>query len=76
MSLQSRLGNATVTLPDGGTITVRRSVMRARLLGRPRPDGSRRFFARSFGLVVVSDASEGDDKTCFFNQKAVLCVDP
>ena len=73
-SLASRAGITRVLLDDGGDVTVRRSVMSARLLGNPRLDGTRRLFRRSFGQVVAS--GDSDDKTCFFNREATLCVDP
>lgn len=66
-------GVTTVSVGTGGTIRIRRSIMSARLPGAA-PSGRRsRSGTTSFGQVVTS--SEADDKTCYFNQKAVLCVE-
>ena len=66
-------GVTTVSVGTGGTIRIRRSLMSASLPGGGTPPGRRRAGTTSFGRVVTS--SEGDDKTCYFNQKAVLCVE-
>ncbi len=66
-------GLTRVDLP-GGTIVIRRSVMSARLAadpGAPRPGRAR---LSRYGQVTTSNGA--GDKTCYFNQRAVLCVEP
>ena len=68
-------GRATtsVVVDNGGRILIRRSIMSARLADYPVPAGRRRGAYASFGSVIASD--DADDRTCYFNQKAVLCVE-
>lgn len=66
-----RGGTTTVAAIEGGsTVLIRHMIMSVRLAGDPSLTRRR---ARSFGRVVPSDAA--DDKTCYFNQKAVFCVE-
>ena len=48
--------------------------MSGRFVARRSSDGRLSRVFASYGSVVVSDDS--DDKTCYFNQRATLCVDP
>lgn len=69
-------GRTVEIVQDGGvSAIVRRSVLRINLAGAedltPRHRKRRGF--RSFGLVVKSDTR--DDKVCYFNQKATLCIE-
>ena len=64
-------GFTEVQAEGGATIDVRRSVMSARLPGH-LPTGRSRQGSTRFGQVVTS--VDPDGKTCFFNYKAVLCV--
>ena len=69
-----RRGVTEVQVEDGSTIAIRRSIMSARLLKDQFPTRRKGPGSTSFGQVVKSvDAA---DKTCFFNYKAVLCVEP
>lgn len=54
-------------------IRISRSFMSGRFLVRGARDGRLRRIGVSYGQVVTS--SDSDDKTCYFNQKATLCVD-
>lgn len=67
-------GVTRISVGTGATLLIRRSVLRARL---PEVEGPAGRPARlvSYGRVVTSGADESDDKTCYFNQKAVLCVE-
>lgn len=65
-------GITRAMVEGGSTIEVRRSIMSARLVEDPLPIRHRRR-ATSYGQVVTSD--DADDRTCYFNQKAVLCVE-
>ena len=55
-------------------IRIRRSVMSGRFVVRGSRDGRLRRIGVSYGQVVTS--TDSDDKTCYFNQKATLCIDP
>lgn len=66
-------GATSVVVENGGRILIRRSIMSARLANYPIPAGRRRGASASFGPVIASD--DADDRTCYFNQKAVLCVE-
>jgi hypothetical protein len=66
-------GVTRVSVGTGGTVLVRRSIMSARLPGVVPPTRRSRQGFTNYGQVVTS--SEADDKTCFFNQEAVLCVE-
>lgn len=66
-------GITEVQVEGGGTIDIRRSIMSARLPGDQLSTGRRRRAPTSFGQVVTS--VDSDNKTCFFNYKAVFCVD-
>ncbi|RYB07101.1 hypothetical protein [Lichenibacterium ramalinae] len=72
-TVASARGVTTVSVGAGGTVLVRRSVMSARLPGVMAPTRRSRSGFTNYGQVVTS--SEVDDKTCFFNQTAVLCVE-
>ncbi len=65
-------GFTEVQAEGGATIDIRRSVMSARLPGR-QSTGRRHQASTLFGQVVTSIHPDG--KTCFFNYKAVLCVE-
>jgi hypothetical protein len=65
-------GGTTVAVEGGSTIRIRRTMMSARFAATSQ--APRRRLTVSYGKVVVSDKT--DDKTCYFNQKAVLCVEP
>jgi hypothetical protein len=65
-------GGTTVAVEGGSVIRIRRTTMTARFAADPQ--APRRGVTASYGKVVVSDNT--DDKTCYFNQKAVLCVEP
>ena len=66
-------GSTRIAVEDGSTIEIRRSLMSARLAADPSPAGRRRR-ATFYGRVVTSDSA--DDRTCYFNNRAVLCVEP
>ncbi len=63
-----------VQVEHGGTVDIRRSTMSARLSGDDITTGRRRKAATSYGQVVTS--VDADNKTCYANIKAVLCVEP
>lgn len=67
-------GVTRVAVGGGDAIVIRGSTMSGRLLGRPpvqgRPIGPR----AALGTVVRS--SDSDDRTCWFGQKATLCLEP
>ena len=65
-------GLTEVQAEGGATINIRRSIMSARLPGDPATGGRHQASTR-FGEVVTSIDPSG--KTCFFNYKAVLCVE-
>ncbi len=69
-------GRGGIRVDVGGedTIRIRRSTMSGRFVARRPSDGRLRRVFVSYGQVVVSNDS--DEKTCYFNQKATLCVDP
>ena len=69
-----RRGDVRVTVGGEDVIRIRRSVMSGRFVARRSSDGRLSRVFASYGSVVVSDDS--DDKTCYFNQRATLCVDP
>ncbi len=69
-----RGGDVRVTVGGEDTIRIRRGVMSGRFVARRPSDGRLRRVVASYGPVVVSNDS--DDKTCYFNEKATLCVDP
>lgn len=68
-------GAVTINTDDGSTIAVRNSV----LYGNFADVSSATSFRyrhprlRAFGLVIKSDSN--DEKTCYFSQKLVLCID-
>jgi hypothetical protein len=66
--------NVVITTEGGDAIRIRRSIMSGRLMARRPGDGRLRRVPVSYGLVVTSNDS--DEKTCYFNQKATLCLDP
>ena len=66
-------GNVTVTDASGDAITITRASMIGRFVTR-RPDGRPGRVRVSYGRVVAS--KDSDDKTCYFNEKATLCLDP
>ncbi|MGI3903344.1 MAG: hypothetical protein ACRYGP_13155 [Janthinobacterium lividum] len=66
-------GLTTAEIEGGSTVTIRRMMMSASPAADPALSGRRRK-ATSFGMVVRSDRT--DDKVCYFNQKAVFCVEP
>ncbi len=63
-----------VQVENGGTIDIRRSIMSARLAGNELATGRKRKASTSYGQVVTS--VDTDNKTCYANIKAVLCVEP
>ena len=65
-------GLTVVAVEGGSTVRIRRMIMSASLAADPALAGRRRG-ATSFGRVVRSDNT--DDKICYFNQKAVFCVE-
>ena len=67
-------GLTRITVGNGGTVVIRRQTMRV-ALARDGLAGRRRHVRpTSYGEVITS--GESDDKTCYFNQRAVLCVEP
>ena len=67
-------GLTRIAVGAGGTIVIRRQTMRVALAG-DGPAGRRRHArATSYGEVITS--GDADDKTCYFNQRAVLCIEP
>ena len=66
-------GLTQVQVEGGGTIDVRRSIMSTRFIADQLSTGRKRQASTSFGQVVTS--VDQDHKTCFFNYKAVLCVE-
>jgi hypothetical protein len=73
-AVSGRAGDVTITVGAEDAIRVRRAAMSGRFVARRPGDGRlRRVFVR-YGQVVVS--RDSDDKTCYFNQRATLCVDP
>ena len=66
-------GLTTVAVEGGSTVRIRSMIMSASPAADPAMAGRRRK-ATSFGMVVRSDST--DDKTCYFNQKAVFCIEP
>ncbi len=66
-------GLAEVQVEGGGTIDIRRSIMSTRFVGNQLSTGRKRQASTLFGQVVTS--VDSDNKTCFFNYKAVLCVE-
>ena len=67
-------GNVRVADAAGDVVRIRRSTMSGRFIVRRRGDPRLHRIAVSYGQIVASDDS--DDKTCYFNQKATLCIDP
>ena len=61
-----------IAVGTGGTILIRRQTMRVALPGDGL-SGRRHPATISYGQVIRSNDS--DDKTCYFNQRAVLCVE-
>ena len=73
-SVATARGVTRIAVADGSALLIRRSTMSARLAGDvPTGPRVRRRFA-SYGQVVVTD--DADDRRCYFNQKATLCVEP
>ena len=73
-TMMLRRGVTEVQVEDGSAITIRRSIMSARLIKDQFSTRRKGLVSTSFGQVVKSvDAA---DKTCFFNYKAVLCIEP
>ena len=66
-------GLTQVQVEGGGTIDVRRSIMSTRFIADQLSTGRKRQASTLFGQVVTS--VDQDHKTCFFNYKAVLCVE-
>ena len=73
-SAAGRGGDVTVTDEAGDTIRVRRSTMSARFAPRGPAEARRRRDVVSYGRIIASGGS--GDKTCYYNQKATLCIDP
>ena len=69
-----RAGDVRVAVGAEGVVRVRRSIMSGRFLVQRPSDGRLRRITVRYGQVVTS--TDSDDKTCYFNQKATLCVDP
>lgn len=69
-----RAGDVRVAVGREDVVRIRRSIMSGRFLVRRPSDGRLRRVGVSYGQVVTS--TDSDDKTCYFNQKATLCVDP
>ena len=69
-----RRGDVRVAVGAEDTIRIRRGVMSGRFVAR-RPDGRLRRVLVSYGSVV-SSTIDSDDKACYFNQRATLCIDP
>ena len=67
-------GMTEVQVATGGTIDIRRSTMSVRPVGYRLTTGRIRNAQRSYGQVLTS--VDGDNKTCYANSKAVLCVEP
>ena len=65
-------GITEVQAEGGATIDIRRSIMSARLPGSLSAERRHEASTR-FGQVVTSIDLDG--KTCFFNYKAVLCIE-
>ena len=64
-----------IAVGTGGTILIRRRTLRVALPGDDLSGRRRRRPATvSYGEVVTS--GEADDKICYFNQRAVLCIEP
>lgn len=70
-----RRGDMRVSVGTEDTVRIRRGIMSGRFLARRRSDGRLRRIVVSYGQVVSSSV-DSDDKACYFNQKATLCVDP
>ena len=66
-------GVTRVLVDDGSAVVIRRSTMSARLANDPLAARRGRRAYAGYGQVVVTNDS--DDKRCYFNQKATLCVD-
>ena len=63
-----------IAVSTGGTILIRRQTMRVALPGDGLAGRRRHPATISYGQVITSGAP--DDKICYFNQRAVLCVEP
>ena len=68
-------GGVSVAVGAEDTIRIRRGVMSGRFVARRSSDGRLHRVSVSYGQVV-SSVGDSDDKACYFNQKATLCVDP
>ena len=67
-------GVTEVQVASGGTIDIRRSIMSVRPMEDRSTTRRRRKAPRSYGQVLTS--VDPDNKTCYANSKAVLCVEP
>lgn len=67
-------GVTRIAVGTGGTILIRRQILRVALPGNRTAGRRRHGGATSYGQVITS--GDADDKTCYFNQRAVLCVEP
>lgn len=74
-TVSTRGGAVVVRQGNIAIISIRRSILRTRLLADriSLATGRKRRGLRSFGLVVKSDSQ--NDKVCYFNQKATLCIE-
>lgn len=72
-AVETARGVTTVAVGAGGTILVRRSIMSVRLPADASSTGRHGGGFTSYGQVTIS--ADPDDKTCYFNQQAVLCVE-
>ena len=70
-----RAADVRVAIGAEDTIQIRRSTMSGRFVARRPTDGRLRRIFVSYGRVV-SSTIDSDDKACYFNQKATLCIDP
>ncbi len=73
-SSAGRPGNVVVTDATGDAIRIRGAAMSGRFVARRPSDGRTRPVVVSYGRVVTS--RDADEKTCYFNERATLCLDP
>ena len=67
-------GVTRIAVGTGGTILIRRQTMRVAFPADGTAGPRRHGRSTSYGQVITS--GDSDDKTCYFNQRAVLCVEP
>ena len=70
-----RRGDVRVVVGAVDTIRIRGSIMSGSFTARRPSDGRLRRVRVSYGQVV-SSTGDSDDKACYFNERATLCVDP